>query len=127
MSTWRRLADEQFPELANATIPVNSLVDLSVELSRLLIAALDSIDSKLCQRVVSYAVWAATQVKNEQFLHFTVDVFSPAVRSETLRFALWRELTPSQFSALKRFFVGTMNPDGEATLRNFETGYRLPR
>jgi hypothetical protein len=126
MSTWRRLAMEQFPELANTTLPLDTLVDLVCELKDIMVKALDAEDRERCQRVIAYALWAAAQTKNEPFVHFMYDLFRDAIASDRRRHALWRQLDAAQFAALKTYFVDHMH-GARITAKEIEREYRDAR
>ena len=126
MSTWRRLAIEQFPELGDDITSEASLVDLAYELRGLLVASLDSEDSEIGQRVLAFAVWAAGNTKNESFVHFLHDVFGDIIQSDRRRSALWRHLKPAQFAVLSPYFVSEMR-GSRISPREIETEYRFAR
>ena len=122
MGTWHRLAQDQFPELKDASVRVETLVDLYSELTSQLKRALLAEDVAMVQRVVAYALWGVTQSKNEQFVHCTTDLFLQIVQSPSRRTTLWRYLTPTQFSKLKLFFADDV--DRGPKLKDLEQEYR---
>lgn len=128
MSTWRRLANEQFPELKDALVPVDTPNALYFELSKILERALDSNDGLLAQRVLSFALWGITQTKNEQFVHGTTALFRQVIESESRRTALWRALTPTEFAKLKGFFIDPYSLRKTVSAEEIEREYRfIPR
>jgi hypothetical protein len=124
MSTWHRLAQEQFPELRGASVRIEKLVDLYSELASLLNRALLAEDAAIVQRVVAFALWGTTQVKNEQFVHCTTDLFRKIVESPSKRAVLWRHLTPSQFDTLKVFFADDVGEGRGHKSKDLEREYR---
>jgi hypothetical protein len=125
MSTWRRLAIEQFPELRKALMPVENTVELYFELSGFLQSALKSGDDAMVQRVIAYALWGTRQTRDERFVHGTYDLFRPIVQSPSLRATLWRQLTPSQFRDLKTYFHNSYSISPQASLKELEQEYRF--
>ena len=125
MSTWRRLATEQFPELKEAIVPVETLTDLYSELSRLLQDALKAGDEATVKRIVSFALWGTRQTRDERFVHGTYDLFMHVVQSPTLRAALWRQITPSHFADLKAYFHNPYSLALQPTLKELEQEYRF--
>jgi hypothetical protein len=125
MSTWRRLALEQFPELTSASVSLETLVDLYAELTTLLNRGLMVEDNVLVQRVVAFVLWGITQTKNEQFVHGTTDLFRPIVESPSKRSMLWRHITPTQFESLKPFFTSGLGKGSGPSLRDLEQEYRF--
>ena len=125
MSTWRRLALEQFPELAKEDVPLNAPFDVYYELSKYLEEGIRSGNSELVQRVISFALWGTRQTKDERFVHVTYDLFQRIVESPTLRASLWRELKPQQFEALKRYFYDDYSIRRQTPLKEIEHEYRF--
>jgi hypothetical protein len=113
MEEWRKIAFEKLPELGNEPTPMETLIDVSLSLSRLLHEALNLENTSLVRRIIDFALWQAELADGEeQFLHNTIDIFVICFQSPRLRQGILRLLTNAEFEKLKHFFIASPNSHG---------------
>jgi len=100
MSSWRRIAIEQFPELATV-IAADDRLGLVHHLCLFLEQAIEHADREAVRRVVAYGLWMWRQKRtDEQFVYCVQDLLAPTLRHPSKQLSFARLLAPDQFASL---------------------------
>ena len=122
MSTWRRRAQEQFPQYA-AELEKWERTDWSSKLSDLFAGAVKGVDAEAVKSVVHYLSWCWSQRQSdEQFVHFVEYVLQQVLGRPAERAAFCSVVDPASFANIHAVYA-TFYGAREAEL--FEKEFRL--
>ena len=124
MSTWRRKAQEQFPEHARE-LETSSREGWSMILSNRLKYAVASGDADVLRQGIGYVAWCWNQKStDEQFVYFVEDIVNRLLKRPGDRASFCGVVDASSFASVLPIYA---NFHGETLAQEFEREFRFSR